>query len=364
MEEKTAMIEIDEEVEPACERSQVARIAILGATGYAGRELISILARHQGSRIVRLMSSGRSGNQPAPVEDSHAVLRGLTPVSIEPLNLDSLTPADVDFVFLATPHEASHDLAPALLDRGLKVVDLSGAFRLREPSSYPRWYGFEHRASDALAEAVYGIPELNGPAIRKARLVANPGCYPTSVILALAPLLRAGLIDQEAGIICDAKSGATGAGRSLRDDLLFTSVTENCRAYGVFKHRHTPEMLQELGLADESFSFTPHLLPISRGILSTIYIRLGRRSDAAEIEQIYRAFYAQAPLVRVYAGGKLPEIQAVAHTQFADLGVVVDTATRRCILISALDNLGKGAAGQAVQNMNLMLGCAEDRGLR
>lgn len=341
-----------------------ARVAVAGATGYAGRELIALLARHPSVRLVSLMSSGRSGNEPAPVEASHLSLRGVVDLPVEPLRLDRLTPEGVDVVFLATPHEASHDLAPVLLDRGLRVIDLSAAFRLRDLEAYPAWYGFEHRASQALAEAVYGIPELNASAIRQARLVANPGCYPTSVILALAPLLKAAVIDARAGIICDSKSGATGAGRSLRDDLLFANVNENCRAYGLFRHRHTPEMLQSLDLSGDDFVFTPHLLPVSRGILSTIYVRLSRACGRDELLDILQMAYAQAPLVRVYTDGRLPEIQAVAHTQFADVGVAVDPAKRRAVIVSAIDNLGKGAAGQAVQNMNIMLGVPEDQGLR
>lgn len=343
---------------------QPVRVAVAGATGYAGRELIEILAGHPLVRLARLMSSGRSGNDPVAAEVSHPSLRGIASVLIEPLNLERLTPNEVDVAFLATPHEASHDIAPALLERGLRVIDLSAAFRLRDSGAYPGWYGFEHRAGQALAEAVYGIPELNAPAIREARLVANPGCYPTSAILALAPLLKAGVIDVRAGVICDSKSGATGAGRSLRDDLLFANVNENCRAYGLFRHRHLPEMLQELDLSGESFIFTPHLLPVSRGILSTIYVCLSRECEQAELLQILQSFYAQASLVRVYTDGRLPEIQAVARTQFADLGVAVDPATRRAVIVSAIDNLGKGAAGQAVQNMNVMLGYPEDQGLR
>lgn len=343
---------------------RAARVAVAGATGYAGRELIALLARHPSVRLVSLMSSGRSGNEPAPAEVSHPSLRGVTTLPVEPFHLDRLTPAEVDVAFLATPHEASRDIAPALMERGLRVIDLSAAFRLRDAADYPAWYGFEHHAGAALAEAVYGIPELNASAIRKARLVANPGCYPTSVILALAPLLRAGIIDVGAGIVCDSKSGATGAGRSLRDDLLFANVNENCRAYGLFRHRHVPEMLQTLDLSNDSFVFTPHLLPVSRGILSTTYVRLVRACGQDELLGILQEFYAQAPLVRVYTDGRLPEIQAVAHTQFADIGVAVDSATRRAVIISAIDNLGKGAAGQAVQNMNLMLGYPEDQGLR
>lgn len=341
-----------------------ARVTIVGATGYAGRELIAILARHPQARLTGLMSSGRNAAQPVPVESSHPALRGLATVPIDPFSMERLTPGDTDVVFLATPHEVSHDLVPGLLDRGLRVVDLSAAFRLRDREAYRKWYGFEHRAQTALTEAVYGIPELNGPAIRNAQLVANPGCYPTSIILALAPLLRAGMMDVEAGVICDSKSGATGAGRGLRDDLLFSNVNESCRAYGLFNHRHVPEMLQALDLSGDHFLFTPHLLPISRGLLSSIYLRLSRAFEPEELTGTFRRFYAQAPLVRVYTDGRLPEIQAVAHTQYADIGFAVEPGARRCVIISAIDNLGKGAAGQAVQNMNLMLGYAEDQGLR
>lgn len=348
----------------APEKRSPVRAAVLGATGYAGRELVWLLARHPGVRLTHLMSSGRSGAQTVDAADAHPVLRGVAPVPVEPLNLDVLRPADADVVFLATPHEASRDLAPELTRRGLRVIDLSGAFRLRDAAAYPVWYGFEHHAEKALAEAVYGIPELNAEAIRQARLVANPGCYPTSVILALAPLLEAGLVDKAAGIVCDSKSGATGAGRTLRDDLLFTSVGENCRAYGLFKHRHLPEILQELHLFADELTFTPHLLPVLRGILTTIYVRLTRPAAAEDVLRLYENAYAGASLVRVYPAGKLPELQAVAHTQFADLGAAADPATKRAVIVSALDNLGKGAAGQAIQNMNLMCGYREDQALR
>lgn len=348
----------------AASRREPVRVAVLGATGYAGRELILLLARHAGVRITHLMSSGRDGREAYDAAEAHPVLRSVSPVPIEPLNIEALKPAETGLAFLATPHEASHRLAPELTARGIRVVDLSGAFRLRNAKAYLEWYGFEHHADQALAEAVYGIPELNATAIRQARLVANPGCYPTAVILALAPLLRAGIVDKTAGIVCDAKSGATGAGRSLRDDLLFASVSENCRAYGVFKHRHLPEILQELELSPGDLTFTPHLLPILRGILTTTYLRLTKPADAQEVLRLYEEFYGEAPLVRIYPNGKLPEIQAVAHTQLADLGVSADPATRRCVIVSAIDNLGKGAAGQAVQNMNLMCGYTEDEGLR
>lgn len=357
------------------------RVAIAGATGYAGRELIQILNHHPNARIVRLMSSGRQakhagGGQSFPIEHSHpslrtAARRGVrqtrrTAVLCDPLDTERLVPSDVDLVFLATPHETSHDVVPALVERGLKVIDLSGAFRLKPAGAYPRWYGFEHRAADALEEAVYGLPELNAAEIAKAQLVANPGCYATSIILALAPLFKAGWVDAQAGVVADAKSGASGAGRAPSEKLHFAEVNENCRAYGIFSHRHVPEMLQALDLAERDFTFTPHLLPITRGILSTVYVRLSESSQVREVEQVralYQDFYSSAPLVRVWESG-LPEIQAVAHTNYADLGFALEPQTRRLVVVSCLDNLGKGAAGQAVENMNLMFGFPEELALQ
>jgi N-acetyl-gamma-glutamyl-phosphate reductase len=339
------------------------RAAVAGSTGYSGRELLALLARHPAVRLVRLMSSGREGKGARPVAVSHPALRAKVRLAIEPLDVKSLVPEEADVVFLATPHEASHEIAPRLVDRGLKVIDLSGAFRLRDAAAYPRWYGFAHQAAAALAEAVYGIPELNAEAIHHARLVANPGCYATSIILALAPLVQAGWADISAGIICDAKSGASGAGRAPSEKLHFVEVNENLRAYGLFSHRHVPEMLQALDLDEKDFLFTPHLLPISRGLLSTIYVRLTVKRSIAEVSALFAEFYAQAPLVRLYESGTLPEIQGVAHTNYTDIGFALDEATGRLIVVSALDNLGKGAAGQAVQNMNLMFGFAEETGL-
>src|SRR2546427_58405 len=376
-------VESEALAEASQERSGAVRVAVAGATGYAGRELIAILARHPHARIVRLMSSGRGKPQSGdgsttpesfPIEYSHPVLRGAlgarashsprpSSTLCHPLNLEDLTPSEVDLVFLATPHETSHEVVPALVERGLRVIDLSGAFRLKDPSAYPRWYGLEHHALGALAEAVYGLPELNAAAIRKAQLVSNPGCYATSIILALAPLVEADWLDADAGIISDAKSGASGAGRAPTEKLHFAEVNENCRAYGLFTHRHIPEMLQALGLEERNFTFTPHLLPITRGILSTVYVRLRERRAVEEIITLFRDFYGAAPLVRVYDSG-LPEIQAVAHTNYADLGFALDLGTRRLVVVSALDNLGKGAAGQAVENMNLMYGFPQETALR
>jgi len=348
------------------------RAAVLGASGYVGRELLTILARHPHAAVARLISSPLDGKQPFPIEQVHPALRGRFAVPCLPLDLERLAASEVpaavaalevDVVFLATPHETSRDIVPVLLDSGLRVIDLSGAFRLKDSAAYPRWYGFEHRTLQALAQAVYGLPELGQAAIAQAKLLSNPGCYATSVILALAPLLRSGWVEVEAGIISDSKSGASGAGRTPSGKLHFPEVNENCRAYGMFAHRHVPEMLQALEIGEKDFIFTPHLLPITRGILSTVYVRLKARRTRDEVVHLFRQFYAPSPLVRVYEAGALPEIQAVANTQYADLGFALDEGTRRLIVVSALDNLGKGAAGQAVQNMNIMFGLPQELGL-
>jgi N-acetyl-gamma-glutamyl-phosphate reductase len=353
------------------------RAAVAGASGYAGRELIALLARHPNARLTRLMSSGQRHSEAIPLEKLHPSLRGVAgpdrvnqglPWAIEPLQAEELTLEEADVVFLATPHEASARLAPELVARGLRVVDLSGAFRLKDAAEYPRWYGFEHPASAALQEAVYGLPELNGPAIAKARLVANPGCYATAAILALAPLTGSGWLDKSAGIICDAKSGATGAGRAPTEKLHFAEVNENCRAYGLFTHRHVPEILQALGLAEEELTFTPHHVPVNRGILATVYVRLARLASGEvvklnEVVKLFRDSYRASPLVRVVEPDALPEIQWVANTPYADLGFALDERTGRLIVVSALDNLVKGAAGQAIQNMNLMFGLVGETGL-
>jgi len=341
------------------------RVAVAGASGYAGGELLRLLARHPCARLAHLASSGRDGKSASPIERAHPALRGQTGLDCQPLRLDDFSPSRMDLVFLATPHETSAELAPALLARGLRVVDLSGAFRLKDSEAYPRWYGFEHHAIPSLEQAVYGLTELNADEVRKARLVANPGCYATSSILGLAPLLGAGWIDVAAGIVCDSKSGASGAGRSPNEKLQFPEVNENCRAYSPFGHRHVPEILQALGLEEKDFTFTPHLLPVTRGILSTIYVRLALPRALDEVVSLFKDFYARAQLVRVYGDGALPEIQSVAHTNYADIGFAADRAegATRLIVVSAIDNLGKGAAGQAIQNMNLMCGYAEETAL-
>jgi len=348
------------------------RTAVLGATGYVGRELLTLLVRHPDARVVRMISSTSGASKPFPIEQVHPALRSRFTIPCLPVDLEgpggfalleAVGAPEADVVFLATPHETSCDVVPVLLDAGLRVIDLSGAFRLKDAAAYPRWYGFEHHASEALAEAVYGLPELNPAAVASARLLSNPGCYATSVILALSPLLRSGWVDISAGIISDSKSGASGAGRTPSGKLHFPEVNENCRAYGLFTHRHVPEMLQALDIGEKDFIFTPHLLPVTRGILSTVYVRFNARRTLGEVVALFKQIYGPSPLVRVYEGGALPEIQAVAGTQYADLGFALDEETQRLIIVSALDNLGKGAAGQAVQNMNLMFGLPQEVGL-
>jgi len=254
------------------------------------------------------------------------------------------------------------ELAPAMLKAGARIVDLSGAFRLRTPENYAAWYQAEHTEPSLLDEAAYGLPEFCRERIPGARLVANPGCYPTAANLAIRPLLEVGAIDRAAGIVCDAKSGVSGAGRKTSLKTSFCEVTENFSAYSVLKHRHVPEVLMISGLEEREFSFTAQLLPLDRGILETIYFRSGAAS-AEEIVEIYERRYAGEPFVRVYQPGSLPDLRAVARTNFCDLGAVFDPETGRAVVVSAIDNLTKGAAGQAVQNMNLMLGYAETEGL-
>ncbi len=256
------------------------------------------------------------------------------------------------------------ELAPQFLAAGAIVIDLSAAFRLPKPDIYRHWYNAEHSAASLLPEAVYSIPEFHRAQARTAKLIANPGCYPTAANLALRPLIEAGIIDRKAGIVCDAKSGVSGAGRKATLKNSFCEVTENFSAYSILKHRHVPEVLMVSGLQESEFSFTAQLIPIERGILETIYFRLAKPMTSAEIiADIYQKQYADEPFVRLHQAGHVPDLHAVAHTNFCDIGVVSDPASGRCVVVSAIDNLGKGAAGQAIQNLNLALGIEETAGL-
>jgi N-acetyl-gamma-glutamyl-phosphate reductase len=332
-----------------------AKVGIVGYRGYSGAELVRILARHPGVEPYLLEHREESGPATA--------IRGAEPPECLPCDPQVIHAEGLAVVFLATPAEVSMDLAPAMLDAGARVIDLSGAFRLRTPANYLAWYKETHTQPALLAEAVYGLPEFCRDRIPGARLVANPGCYPTAANLAIRPLLEADAVDRTSGIVCDAKSGVSGAGRKPTLKTSFCEVTENFSAYSILRHRHVPEVLLVSGLEESEFSFTAQLLPIDRGILETIYFRAYSAGSADDLLAIYEKRYAGEPFVRLYEPGHVPDLRAVAHTNFCDIGVTLDGETGRAVVVSAIDNLVKGAAGQAVQNMNLMLGYPETEGL-
>ncbi len=331
------------------------RVGVAGHRGYSGAELVRLLSRHP--EVDTILLDHREPDDAGP-----RYLRASAPDRF-PLNGDSVRSARLDAVFLATPPEASIETVPELLAAGTRVIDLSGAFRLGTPARYRRWYGASHGAPGLLAEAVYGLPEFNREAIRGACLVANPGCYPTAANLAIRPLVRHGLFDRGAGIVCDAKSGASGAGRKASLKTSFGEITENFSPYAVLDHRHVPEVLMNSGLEESEFSFTAQLLPVHRGILETIYFRGTSGVTAASLLQTYAREYADEPFVRLRTAGSFPDLHSVAYTNFCDIGIAYDAETCRGVLVCAIDNLGKGAAGQAIQNMNLLFGLPETEGL-
>src|SRR5580692_2679731 len=338
------------------------QVAVVGVTGYTGLELAGILLRHPAVASATFYVRETRGAH--CIAEFFPQFRGWGQAPLRPLSLDAMTSSAAGTAFLATPHEVSAELAPALLEAGLRVIDLSGAFRSRQPETFTSWYKLPAPHADYLGEAVYGLPELYAPEIAKARLVANPGCYATSVILALRPLAEAGFIAPDQNVICDCKSGASGAGKDVRRDLQFVEVDENFKAYSLFSHRHTPEILEHTGLAEAQLIFSTHLLPLARGILSTIYVTLNEQQTGSAIESFYRKFYAERKMVRIWPAGKPPELQHVAHTNFCDIGFALDNSGRSLIIVSCLDNLGKGAAGQAVQNFNHLLGVEEHTALQ
>ncbi len=324
------------------------RVGVAGATGFAGQELLRLVAQHPFARITAAMSSAPDG----PPRTLPALSR-IWDGTVAPFSAAALV-QDVDLVFLALPEEAAAVIAPGVLDQGVRIIDLSGAFRLRDAGQRQRWYP----ASGPIAvEAVYGLTERNRAAIRDARLIACPGCYPTAALLALAPLADAGLLAGD--IVIDAKSGVSGAGKKPTERTHFSECHGSVAAYGVFGHRHQPEIEQELGVP---VTFVPHLVPLDRGILETIYASVRAGTTARDVRDVMESAYESAPFVRL-RGETLPEIKHVAHTNFCDIGWRVDTATGRLILVSVLDNLVKGAAGQAVQNFNVALGYDERTGL-
>ncbi|GFO54296.1 N-acetyl-gamma-glutamyl-phosphate reductase [Geomonas sp. Red276] len=337
------------------------KVAVVGASGYTGVELLRILHSHPEVAVTCVTSEQSAGR---PVSDVFPTLRGRCDILLE--NLEPVTIAEkVDVVFTALPHKAAMAVVPTFLKMGKDVVDLSADYRLHDAEIYHKWYD-KHLNPEYLEKAVYGIPELRRAEIAEASLIANPGCYPTSVILGLAPLLK-GKVINPASIIVDAKSGTSGAGRGAKVDNLYCEVNESFRAYGVGGvHRHIPEIEQELSLlagSDITISFTPHLVPMDRGILSTIYAAPNGKVTAAELITLYETFYDGEPFVRVLPEGRLPSTAYVRGSNFCDIGIVVDERTGRIIILSAIDNLVKGASGQAIQNMNLMCGFPETLGL-
>lgn len=339
-------------------------IGIIGATGYAGQNLAWLATRHPQGELTFVTSRSYAGVKYSEIYPNLRNLVDLTCLDTESLDPDIVR--NTDFVFLALPHGSSMKQAELLLTMNpdLKIIDLSADFRIKDAAVYEKWYGLPHHLPGLLENFAYGLPEIHGKAIEEASYVANPGCYPTASILALAPAMDARLIERD--VVIDAKSGVSGAGRTPKIANLYCEVNETVKAYGLFTHRHTPEIAQELGFlggGPAKVVFTPHLVPMNRGILSTCYGRLKENISAKDLLEIYKTFYADKPFVRVLGPGELPETRLVRQSNYCDIGLAVDEASGYIIAVSAIDNLMKGAASQAIQNMNLMSGYDEKTGL-
>jgi N-acetyl-gamma-glutamyl-phosphate reductase len=329
-------------------------VGIVGFRGYSGAELVTLLNRHPHAEPVLLEHRDKE-DKPQPLGHPGPRRVAFTPENFRAEGFAA--------VFLATPPEVSIELTPTLLDTGTKVIDLSGAFRLGTVENYQRWYKETHTQPELLAEAVYGLPEFCRSRVPGARLISNPGCYPTAANLAIKPLIDAGVIVRSSGIVCDAKSGVSGAGRKPSLKTSFCEVTENFSAYSILDHRHVPEVLRVSGIEEGEFSFTAQLLPLDRGILETIYFRATGIGSADDLLAVYQKVYGDEPFIRLYPPKQVPDLRAVTRTNYCDIGMHYDAKTGRAVVVSAIDNLVKGAAGQAIQNMNLALGFAETAGL-
>jgi N-acetyl-gamma-glutamyl-phosphate reductase len=354
--------------------TKTVQTAIVGVTGYAGAELARLLLHHPRLHGKPPVFAGRVEGKDLerggiPLAEIHPQLAGHDgsgDLKLEPFSWELLSERGVDVLFQATPHDISREVIPVALSRGIRVIDLSGAWRLTDPANRAV-YAFADEgsvlAAATQAQAIYGMPELHRKQIAGARLIANPGCYATSIILPLKPLVVAGLVDLDHGIVADAKSGVSGAGKAPTAKTHFMYAADNLSAYGVFAHRHTGELLEQIGISSEEIIFTPHLLPIPRGILSTIYLRFKKPQTRESVAQVYREFFAGSPMVRLYEKS-LPQIQYSVHTNYADIGFQLDASGKRAVIVSCLDNLLKGAAGQAVQNLNVIEGWPESEGLQ
>ena len=331
-------------------------VGIVGFRGYSGVELERLLAAHPHATAYRLEHRKEAAaDRPGPIDWPE-------PPSL-PCTAAAAVDAGLKAVFLATPVEVSLELAPTFLDAGIRVIDLSGAFRLGTLETYSRWYSEPHTAAHLLGESAYGLPEFYRAKIAGARLVANPGCYPTAANLALRPLVKANAVNRAAGIICDAKSGVSGAGRKPSLKTSFCEVSENFSAYSLLNHRHVPEVLMNSDIEEQEFSFTAHLLPVNRGILETIYVKTQGISSNDQILEIFQHNYAAEPFVRLYKPGSVPDLFSVTRTNFCDLGFQFHAPSGRLVIVAAIDNLVKGAAGQALQNFNIIMDLPETAGL-
>jgi N-acetyl-gamma-glutamyl-phosphate reductase len=337
------------------------RAGLVGYTGYSGAELAGLLGRHPSAEL--LLLDHRKADEGADVQPVPCGAGAAPEVRHAPWEARAVQANSLDVVFTATPPEVSQELVPEILAQGARAIDLSGAFRLPTAAEYRRWYGAEHTRPDLLEQAVYGLPELYREKIRTACLVANPGCYPTAAICALWPLLKNDLVDRAAGVICDAKSGVSGAGKKPAAKTHFVQVSENFSAYAILKHRHVPEVTINAGVDENDFAFTAHLLPTQRGILATNYLRLKQPMKLDAVYDVYRAAYADARFIRLYPAGATPQLAAVNGTNFCDIHCTLSPDGRRLVVVSCIDNLIKGAAGQALQNMNVMFGLDEAAGL-
>jgi N-acetyl-gamma-glutamyl-phosphate reductase len=336
------------------------RVGIVGATGYTGVELLRLLLHHPQVEVTELTSQKYAG---VPIDQVFpSLMKGLD-LKCEELSVEQIS-KKTEFVFTAVPHKMAMEIVPSFYRVGKKVVDLSADFRFTDAATYEKWYQ-KHTAVDLLSESVYGLPELHREKIRNAKIVGNPGCYPTGALIGLIPLVKKGMISVE-NIVIDSKSGVTGAGRDVVLESLFCEVNEGVKAYKIFAHRHTPEIDQELSLLARKeirVTFAPHLIPVDRGILSTLYVRLTKKMKTEELLDVFHDFYQAEPFVRIYSKEKFPNTKNVRGSNYCDIGVKVSESDGRAVIVTAIDNLVKGASGEAVQNMNIMLGYPETMGL-